>query len=142
MEDKKRMQVNFRLDKNLLSDIQAKCKADNITQTDFIIQALKKALHKDVSIQDDCQQVLSSFSLRLNHMESCLAASLATQKSLLERLALLENQEEVAWTADSHAVQERLLRELRFDQQDSNYTEVTQALSNLIMQLKKASSNY
>lgn len=80
MEDKKRVQVNFRLDENFLAAIQAKCKTDNVTQTDFIIQALKKALSSNDSNLDSIPEVLSSLYLRLAQVETRLADSLAIQQ--------------------------------------------------------------
>jgi uncharacterized protein (DUF1778 family) len=95
MEVKKRMQVNFRLEEDLLSAIKHKCRTDNISLTEFMIQAVKKALDKDVSTPNEFQQVILSFSIRLSLVESCLAQTLAKQKSLLEKLASLEHKEKV-----------------------------------------------
>ncbi|GEM_PF-5053862 len=139
MEVKKRMQVNFRLDQNLLSAIQHKCKVDNISQTDFIIQALKKALYSDISTPNEFQQVISFFSLRLGLVESCLAENLAKQKSLLEKLASLEQKEEVTSDLDFKTLQDYVLGQLDLDQQTPSYKVAKTALSTFITELEKVS---
>ncbi|MBE9128871.1 MULTISPECIES: hypothetical protein [unclassified Coleofasciculus] len=40
----KRTQISLRIDSNLLGAIRAKCAAENLTQTEFITNAIKAAL--------------------------------------------------------------------------------------------------
>lgn len=134
MEDKKRVQVNFRLDENFLAAIQAKCKTDNVTQTDFIIQALKKALSSNDSNLESIPEVLSSLYLRLAQVETRLADSLAIQQHLSDRLTALEQQPNT-YSPDLEALSERVLAQLHLGKQALGYKAAKKALSNFIAQL-------
>ncbi|WP_035140622.1 hypothetical protein [Fischerella sp. PCC 9605] len=136
MEDKKRIQVNFRLDKNLFAAIQAKCKADNITQTDFIIQALKKALSSNTSTVESIPEVLSSLYVRLAQVETRLADNLAIQQRLSERLTALEQQPNTS-PPNLEALSERVLAQLHLGKQAPGYKAAKKALSNFIAQLSQ-----
>lgn len=134
MEDKKRVQVNFRLDENFLAAIQAKCKTDNVTQTDFIIQALKKALSSNDSKLESIPEVLSSLYFRLAQLETRLADSLAIQKHLSDRLTALEQQPNT-YSPDLEALSEHVLAQLHLGKQAPGYKAAKKALSNFIAQL-------
>ncbi|NMG09790.1 ribbon-helix-helix domain-containing protein [Brasilonema sp. UFV-L1] len=152
MQDKKRIQVNFRLDENLLAAIQAKCKAENISQTDFITQALKAAIENDASLNNQLSKALSCLTLRLSHTETCLANCLALQQHLSERIANLEKQlmgdlqpaqeellskkhHQLSPTADLAAISDRILVEMRLGKQAPGYKAAKKALSRFISEL-------
>ncbi len=89
---KKRIQVNFRLDENLLAAIQSRCQSDKLSQSQFIIQALKIALDNENSPPSKQREAKLSVELRLNQVEISLAESLAREQQLSEQLAALEKE--------------------------------------------------
>lgn len=89
---KKRIQVNFRLDEHLLAAIQSRCKSDKLSQSKFIIQALKIALEEEKFQSSQQGEAKPSVELRLNQVEISLAESLAREQLLSEKLAGLERQ--------------------------------------------------
>jgi uncharacterized protein (DUF1778 family) len=75
-----RTQINFRIDNELLDAVKAKCEAEGVTQTEFIINAIKAALGIAPSISD------------LTELDKLIEAKLAPIEQRLEqRIAALEN---------------------------------------------------
>ncbi len=154
---KKRTQINFRLDEQLLSSIQAHCQAADMTQTDFITQALKASLDRPSSPQSgNWQATLSSVSARLSQTEACLANSLAREQHLSDRIDSLERQmgeclrfqrEQQSFALlpsvqlppenfpDLETLSHRILQELRLGRQAPGYRTATKALSRFIAEL-------
>ena len=76
-----RTQINFRIDNDLLDAVKAKCETDGVTQTDFIINAIKAALGITPSIPESSE------------LDKLIEAKLAPiEQRLFERIAALENQ--------------------------------------------------
>jgi hypothetical protein len=154
---KKRTQVNFRLDEQLLTAIQAHCHTADTTQTEFITYALKAALDKPSSPQlHDWQAALPSVLVRLSQTESCLADALAREQGLSDRIDALERQmgeflrfqQERQSFGQSPSVplspenfpnletlSHRILQELRLGRQAPGYRTAKKALSRFIAEL-------
>ncbi len=150
---KKRIQVNFRLDENLLAAIQSQCKLDQLSQSQFIIQALKNALEKEKSDSSSQREANPSVELRLNHLENSLAESLVREQLLSQKLAALEKQliEELVavrkelqslgpkspqQTLNLEILGDRVLRELHLGKQAPGYKAAKKVLSRFIAELK------
>jgi hypothetical protein len=100
---------------------------------------LKKALSSNTPTFEssfEVLEVLSSLLLRLSQVENCLAQNLATQQRLEERLATLEQQQEVP-TPDLKALSERVLAQLHLGKQAPGYKAAKKALLNFITEWKK-----
>ena len=150
---KKRIQVNFRLDENLLAAIQSRCKSDKLSQSQFIIQALKIALEEEKFQSSQQGEAKPSVELRLNQLETSLAESRVREQLLSEKLAALEKQlrEELVavreelqslgqqspkQTPKLEIISDRVLGELRLGKQAPGYKVAKKALSLFIAELK------
>jgi uncharacterized protein (DUF1778 family) len=75
-----RTQINFRIDNDLLEAVKEKCETEGVTQTDFIINAIKAALGIASSISESTD------------LDKLIEAKLAPiEQRLLDRIAALEN---------------------------------------------------
>lgn len=100
---------------------------------------MKKALSSNTPTfesSNELLEALSSLSLRLIQVENCLAQNLATQQRLEERLATLEQHQEVP-TPDLKVLSERVLAQLHLGKQAPGYKSAKKALSNFITELNK-----
>lgn len=81
-----RPQLNFRLDADLLTAIKAKCEADGITITDFIVNACRSALGiETMEPTYPSSDALESLLARLANMELRLDDCL-TSKERVDRI--------------------------------------------------------
>jgi uncharacterized protein (DUF1778 family) len=75
-----RTQINFRIDNELLDAMKAKCETEGVTQTEFIINAIKAALGIVPSISDPTE------------LDKLIEAKLTPiERRLEQRIAALEN---------------------------------------------------
>ncbi len=79
-----RTQINFRLDTELLAAIKARCEADNITITDFLVDAARSALGIETTERTTLpnSEAVESLEERLAVVEGYLAQCLSSQERI------------------------------------------------------------
>jgi len=92
-----RTQINFRIDNTLLAAIKEKCDRDNITQTDFITNALKAALGLptiNYTPSIPTGDSLESLTTRIAELEKRLADGIDTLSTEIDKriATLIDNQ--------------------------------------------------
>jgi uncharacterized protein (DUF4415 family) len=80
-----RTQINFRIDNDLLDAVKAKCEVGELTQTEFIVNAIKAALGMP-SAATDSADLDKLIEAKLAPIEQRL------EQRLSERIAALEEQ--------------------------------------------------